>query len=66
MYVNQKPYSKIPVAAQKTRLSAKEVQMDFGNSETVRKIEQLLSGPVWMKMEATLLKVRLESEEKIN
>ena len=46
---NQKPCAKMPVVAQKTiynaRPPSKQVQTDFVNSETIRRVENILSGP---------------------
>ena len=47
--MNQKPCAKMPVVAQKTiynaRPPSKQVQTDFVNSETIRRVENILSGP---------------------
>ena len=47
--MNQKHCAKMPVVAQKTiynaRLRSKQVQTDFVNSKTIRRVENLLSGP---------------------
>ena len=46
---NQKPCAKMPVVAQKTiynaRPPSKQVQTDFVNSETIRRVENISSGP---------------------
>ena len=84
--MNQKPCAKVPVVAQKTiynaRPPSKQVQTDFVNSETIRRIENILSGPHSgafcqimdlfvsgygkLKIDTDLLSVRLVYEEKIN
>ena len=47
--MNQKPCAKMPVVAQKTidnaRPPSKQVQTDFVNSEAIRRVENILSGP---------------------
>ena len=47
--MNQKPCAKMPKVAQKTiynnRPPSKQVQTDFVNSETIRRVENILSGP---------------------
>ena len=47
--MNQKPCAKMPVVAQKTIYNArplsKQVQTDFFNSETIRRVENILSAP---------------------
>ena len=47
--MNQKPCAKMPVVAQKTIYNArpppKQVKTDFINSETIRRVENILSGP---------------------
>ena len=49
MNINQKPCAKMPVVAQKTiynaRPPSKQVQTDFVNSGTIRRVESILSGP---------------------
>ena len=83
--MNQKPFSKMPVVAQKTiynaRPPSKQVQTDFVNSETIRRVENILSGPHSgafchimdifvsgygkLNIDTDLLSVRLVYEEKI-
>ena len=83
--MNQKPCAKMPVVAQKTiynaRPPSKQVQTDFVNSETIRRVENILSGPHFgafcqimdifvsgygkLNIDNDLLSVRLVYEEKI-
>ena len=83
--MNQKPCEKMPVVAQKTiynaRPPSKQVQTDFVNTETIRKVENILSGPHSgafcqimdifvseygkLNIDTDLLSVRLVYEEKI-
>ena len=83
--INQKPCAKMPVVAQKTiynaRPPSKQVQTDFVNSETIRRVENILSGPHSgafcqimdifvsgygkLNIDTDLLSVRLLYEEKI-
>ena len=82
---NQKPCAKMPVVAQKTiynaRPPSKQVRTDFVNSETIRRVENILSGPHSgafcqimkifvsgygkLNIDTDLLSVRLVYEEKI-
>ena len=83
--INQKPCAKMPVVAQKTiynaRPASKQVQTDFVNSETIRRVENILSGPHSgafcqimdifvsgygkLNIDTDFLSVRLVYEEKI-
>ena len=83
--MNQKRCAKMPVVAQKTiynaRPPSKQVQTDFVNSEIIRRVENILSGPHSgaycqimdifvsgygkLKIDTDLLSVRLVYEEKI-
>ena len=84
--MNQKPSAKMPVVAQKTiynaRLPSNQNLTDFVNSETIRRVENILSGPHSgalcqimdifvsgyrkLNIDTDLLSVRLVYEEKIN
>ena len=83
--VNLKPSAKMPVVAQKTiynaRPPSKQVQTDFVNSETLRRVETILYGPhsgafcqimdIFMSgygklnIDSDLLSVRFVYEEKV-
>ena len=85
MNMNQKPCAKMPVVAQKTIYNARppsnQVQTDFVNSENIRRVENILSGPHSgafcpimdifvsgygkLNIDTDLLSVRLVYEEKI-
>ena len=47
--MNQKPCAKMPEVARKTiynaRPPSKQIQTDFVNSENIRRVENILSGP---------------------